>query len=212
MSPQSPSSSSRRYLSAEERKREILAVAAPLFFTRGYEGTEMAEIAARAGVSRALLHRHFGGKPEILLEIVRSAAAVNPPLNPPERDSPLGDRIARDAEQWLDFFEANPNLLAVTQLPIGGNNEIAGAVDELRECLLARVLDGYLGGSATPEPLRATMRGYVAMILNVAHEWLWRDRITREQVRLTIVTVMSAVLEATVPALLDTLEAKPLRV
>lgn len=192
----------RRYLAAEDRKREILEVAAPLFFERGYEGTEMAEIASRAGVSRALLHRHFGGKQEILLDIVRAVADVQPTSTLHDPKIPLGDRIDRNAEIWLDHFEQNPDLLAVTQLPLGGNNDIAAAVDEVREGIIARILDNYLDGEPAPEQLAAMMRGYVAMILTVAHEWLGHGRMNREQVRIVMVTVLHSLLGEAVPALL----------
>lgn len=170
----------------------------------------MAEIASKAGVSRALLHRHFGGKQEILLEIVRAVADVRPTSTLHDSRIPLEDRIAANAEIWLDHFEANPNLLAVTQLPIGGNVEIAAAVDEIREAIIERILDNYLDGAPAPEPLRMMMRGYVAMILTVAHEWLWQEQATRDQVRVVMITVLEALIDQTVPALLGTLAAQPI--
>lgn len=196
----------RRYLAAEDRKREILEVAAPLFFERGYEGTEMAEIANRAGVSRALLHRHFGGKQEILLDIVRAVADV-PPTTLHDPSIPLNERIDRNAEIWLDHFAANPDLLAVTQLPIGGNGDIAAAIDEIREGIIWRILDNYLDGEPAPEALASMMRGYVAMILTVAFEWVGQERITREQARIVMVSVLRALLDDTAPALRETLVA-----
>ena len=208
MKPQSPIYPPRRYLSAAERKREILAVAAPLFFSRGYEGTEMAEIAARAGVSRALLHRHFGGKQEILLAIVREAAELRPETTLDDPAIPLAERISANTETWLDHFEANPNLLAVTERPIGGNAEVAAAVEQVREGIIQRMLDDYLDPDAAPEPLKVMVRGYVALILAVAHEWLGRGRALREQVRLVMVGVLEKMLAEIAPALLGTLEAE----
>lgn len=194
----------RRYLSAEERKKEILEVAAPLFFERGYEGAEMAEIASRAGVSRALLHRHFGGKQEILLAIVQAVADVPPASTVHDPSVPLTERISINADAWLDHFETHPNLLAITQFPIGGNVEIGSAIDEVRENIIRRILDNYLDGAPAPEPLWVLMRGYLAMILTVAHEWLWRERATRDQVRVVMVSVLEAMLDETVPTLLAT--------
>lgn len=194
--------SRRRYLSAAERKKEILEVAAPLFFERGYEGAEMAEIANRAGVSRALLHRHFGGKQEILLAIVSAVADVPPATTLHDPTIPLDQRIEVNANAWLDHFEANPNLLAVTQLPIGGNLEIGAAIDAVRENIIERILDNYLDGEPAPEPLWVMMRGYLSMILTVSHEWLWRKRATREQVRVMMVSVLEAMLAGTAPALI----------
>jgi AcrR family transcriptional regulator len=49
-------------MSAENRKRQIVAVAALLFSEKGFRGTTTKEIADRAGVSEAIIFRHFPSK------------------------------------------------------------------------------------------------------------------------------------------------------
>lgn len=49
-------------LTAGERKEAILAAVAPIFARQGREGTTTKEIAKAAGVSEALLYRHFVSK------------------------------------------------------------------------------------------------------------------------------------------------------
>lgn len=56
-------------LKASERKATILAVAKVLFSDKGYHGVSVDEIAARLGVSPAILYRHFPSK-EALYEAV----------------------------------------------------------------------------------------------------------------------------------------------
>ncbi len=58
-------------ISAQERKRRILDAATPLFARRGVEGVTTREIAACAGVSEALLYKHFSSKDEIYRSIVK---------------------------------------------------------------------------------------------------------------------------------------------
>lgn len=52
-------------LTSEERKRSILAAAVPLFAAKGFNGTTTKDIAKAAGVSEALLYRHFPSKESI---------------------------------------------------------------------------------------------------------------------------------------------------
>jgi AcrR family transcriptional regulator len=50
----------------------VIAAAARLFATRGYNGAGMDEIGAVAGVSGPALYRHFGGKQDILAAVLTS--------------------------------------------------------------------------------------------------------------------------------------------
>jgi AcrR family transcriptional regulator len=49
-------------MSAEDRKLQIVKVAAELFSDKGFRGTTTKEIAERAGVSEAIIFRHFPSK------------------------------------------------------------------------------------------------------------------------------------------------------
>jgi AcrR family transcriptional regulator len=62
-------------LKAAERRASILAVAKVLFADKGYPGVSVDEIAARLGVSPAVLYRHFPSK-EALYEAVLSEIAA----------------------------------------------------------------------------------------------------------------------------------------
>jgi AcrR family transcriptional regulator len=48
----------------------LLAAGAELFADRGYDGVPVAAIAARAGVNKAMISYHFGGKRKLYLAIV----------------------------------------------------------------------------------------------------------------------------------------------
>lgn len=49
-------------MSAEDRKTAIIKAALPVFAEKGFDGATTRDIAAAAGVSEALLYRHFPGK------------------------------------------------------------------------------------------------------------------------------------------------------
>jgi len=52
-------------MTAEKRQRSILRAAVPLFARQGFNGTTTKQIAEAAGVSEALLYKHFPGKDAI---------------------------------------------------------------------------------------------------------------------------------------------------
>jgi AcrR family transcriptional regulator len=56
--------------SAEERKNEILDVAAALFAEKGYDNASTNDIIEKIGIARGTLYHHFGSKEEILDALV----------------------------------------------------------------------------------------------------------------------------------------------
>ena len=64
----------RRRLSAEERRESILAAANEVFGERGYEHVRIDDVAAAAGISKALIYEHFASKQDLYIELLNNAA------------------------------------------------------------------------------------------------------------------------------------------
>ena len=62
---------------SEDRPREICSAALDLFAERGFAGTRVDDIAARAGVSKGTLYLYFKDKEEIFSAVVRNTVAPN---------------------------------------------------------------------------------------------------------------------------------------
>jgi AcrR family transcriptional regulator len=69
-------------LTAEERRLQILRVAVSLFSQRGFVGTTTKEIAQAAGVSEAMVFRHFANKQELYSAILDHKACSGDAMNP----------------------------------------------------------------------------------------------------------------------------------
>src|ERR1044071_5006147 len=88
-------------MAGEERRLQILAIAVSLFSERGFRGTTTKEIAQAAGVSEAMVFRHFATKQELYAAILDHKACAGDKLEPEE--------MAADAIQRKDdraVFEA----------------------------------------------------------------------------------------------------------
>jgi AcrR family transcriptional regulator len=88
-------------MAGEERRLQILAVAVSLFSERGFRGTTTKEIAQAAGVSEAMVFRHFATKQELYAAILDHKACAGDRFEPEE--------MAADAIQRKDdraVFEA----------------------------------------------------------------------------------------------------------
>src|SRR5713226_2999435 len=71
-------------MAGEERRVQILAVAMSLFSERGFRGTTTKEIAQAAGVSEAMVFRHFANKEELYAAILDHKACSGDSMNPEE--------------------------------------------------------------------------------------------------------------------------------
>jgi len=57
-------------MTGQERREQLLDVGRRLFAERGFEGTSVEEIAAKAGVSKPVVYEHFGGKEGLYAVVV----------------------------------------------------------------------------------------------------------------------------------------------
>ncbi len=55
---------------AQQRRRQLLEVAATLFSRLGYRGTTTAELAKAAGITEPILYRHFKNKRDLFVTLV----------------------------------------------------------------------------------------------------------------------------------------------
>ena len=67
-------------LDSDERRKAIVAAAVPLFARKGFAGTTTRELAEVAGISEALLFRHFPTKKQLYGEILRLGCEGDPAL------------------------------------------------------------------------------------------------------------------------------------
>jgi AcrR family transcriptional regulator len=57
-------------LPAEQRRRQLLDVACPIFAERGFHTTSMDDVAAGAGVTKPVLYQHFPSKRALYVELL----------------------------------------------------------------------------------------------------------------------------------------------
>ena len=81
-------------MAGDERRMQILRLAVSLFSQRGFSGTTTREIAQAAGVSEAMVFRHFATKEELYSAILDHKACTGSAIDPRE--------VVRDALQRKD--------------------------------------------------------------------------------------------------------------
>jgi TetR/AcrR family transcriptional repressor of nem operon len=95
----------------ERTKREIVRNAAPLFNTKGYEGTSLSDLMAATGLQKGGIYRHFASKEELAAEAFDYAwaKAVSGRLDGVADVSNSVDRIKK---MIANFVERRSGLVA----------------------------------------------------------------------------------------------------
>ena len=57
-------------MTGRERREQLIGIGRSLFAEKGFEGTTVEEVAARAGVSKTVVYEHFGGKEGLYAVVV----------------------------------------------------------------------------------------------------------------------------------------------
>jgi AcrR family transcriptional regulator len=67
---------SRKLMRREDRRAQILASAIPVFAQHGFREAPLDDIAAQAGITRAIVYRHFDSKEELYRAVLDDARAA----------------------------------------------------------------------------------------------------------------------------------------
>ncbi|MEJ2638664.1 MAG: TetR/AcrR family transcriptional regulator [Desulfosarcinaceae bacterium] len=109
-------------LPAPKRKKQILKCAVKVFANSNYYRTKVADIAAEAGISEAMVYRHFPTKKAIFLAVLRHMSDRILTFWETEIDSKIGplDKLSAMGLGYYQRMIKHPNELKVQFLAISG--------------------------------------------------------------------------------------------
>ncbi|WP_433416956.1 TetR/AcrR family transcriptional regulator [Microtetraspora malaysiensis] len=186
----------RRRLSVDRRREELITAALELFSRREAEDVSIDDVATAAGASRALVYHYFGGKQELYLASLRSAAEeLEARLRPEGAGRPV-ERLSQALSRYFDFVEEHAAGFAA--LLKGGPANRAGEVGEIVEHVRRRLLRMIIDEMRVADPgpvLRITLRSWIASVETAALDWLEHRDMERSELERMLVDHMIALLE-----------------
>jgi AcrR family transcriptional regulator len=93
-------------LSSEARRETILAAAKACFARHGFAGTTTKSVAAAAGISEALLFKHFSSKSALYAEILDEACEADPDLQRLQALEPSAETLVFLVREMVRHFLA----------------------------------------------------------------------------------------------------------
>jgi AcrR family transcriptional regulator len=121
-------------LRAPQRREQLIEVATRVFARCGYDAATTAAIAQGAGVTEPILYRHFAGKRELFLTIVRAASqriverlrqTADRARRPSRKIGAIGREFPQHVSELQDAYEVIHSALAA-----GRDKKILWAVKE----------------------------------------------------------------------------------
>ena len=177
-----------RRLEPDERREQIFACAARLFGERPYSEVSTSDIAAAAGVARALINHYFGTKRELYLAVIRRAVTL--PAAGPVTVPGQFDGHSRNAFGWfLDMVAQQGKMwLVATSDGVGRDAEVEQILMDAERKAADRVLDAIELPANHPSraEFNALIRAFGGMVKAAGREWLLREELTRDQVQVLL--------------------------
>ncbi|GAB3695592.1 TetR/AcrR family transcriptional regulator [Saccharopolyspora tripterygii] len=197
----------RRRMEPDARRAEILAVARRLFGRGSFSTVSTSDIAAEAGVARALINHYFGSKRELYLEVVRQMMVVPASVSARLPPTTAEERLSICVDRWLDVVERNRDmwLSAIGSEAIGHDDEVEQIMLEADEIATDRVLEAAMMADVTEgrEKLRAMIRAQSAMLKAASREWLVRGSLSRSDLHVMLTRSVLHLVNVVFPAVRD---------
>lgn len=182
-------------MAAEDRRKQIVVVARHLFSQKGFDGTTTKEIAQRAGVSEAIIFRHFATKQDLYAAIlddqIGSADEVEfwrhiHELAEANRDRELFEAISR---RMIEKHRRDDSFLRLLLYSALEDNKFSEMVYEARVKDFYAFLTGYirrraLDGAFRPVDPTLAARAFIGMsIYQTLTEQLFEKKAAKRSAR-----------------------------
>jgi AcrR family transcriptional regulator len=170
---------SRRRLSPDDRRNELLALGAEVFGRRPYDEVRIDEIAERAGVSRALMYHYFPDKRAFFAAVVRAEGerlfeATNAP---PDPDQNLFGQLRAGVMAYLRYDGEHPHGAWAAYMGMGRSDPVLRGIDDIdndRQAnrIMSRIANavGRELDSKVERDLRMTIYGWLAFTFEMCRQ------------------------------------------
>jgi AcrR family transcriptional regulator len=162
-------------LTAQDRRQRLLDAAAELFSRQGYKGTTTRQIAAKAGVTEALIYRHFPTKEDLYWEIIEAhckargaRVQLKQRLNSSDDIAPVFSEIGADI---LQRHTEDPQLYRLLLFSALENHKLSNRffrthMSAYYETIALHIRDHIRSGRFRKMDPTLAARGFVGMLMH----------------------------------------------
>jgi AcrR family transcriptional regulator len=180
----------RRRLSTEERRGQLLAVGARLFSESPYDEVWIEQVAEIAGVSRGLLYHYFPTKRDFFAAVVERESEHMLRMTAAVPGLPVREQLGAGLDVFLAYVQEHAHgFRAFHRADAAGDQAVRKVYQQSlaaqeKQILEALAADPEFGVPPEKLPeLRLAVRGWLAFTTQACLEWLRTPELSREQVR-----------------------------
>ena len=195
----------RRRLSPEDRRSELLALGAEIFGQRPYDEVRIDEIAERAGVSRALMYHYFPDKRAFFAAVVKDEAdrLFEAAHNLPDLGLSLFEEIRVAVLAYMYYHEQHPHSSWAAYVGLGRSDPVLLGIDDAtKNRLMMHVMNRIIeveGKEKGLEPeverdLHVIVHGWIAFTFELGRQRIMNSALDAGQLADTCAhTLMDAI-------------------
>lgn len=176
----------KRRLSAEARRAQLIQVAREVFVEDGYHGAAMEQIATRAGVTKPVLYQHFESKKELYLALLtEDMSSLQSQVESAIDDARSNrERIQNGLAAYFEFIDANEGSFHLLfRETLGADPDFREVIERFRDGIAARI--GKIIAEDTTYPIAVSellARGVMGLGESAAQWWLERRSVDKAEV------------------------------
>jgi AcrR family transcriptional regulator len=170
---------SRRRLSPEDRRNELLELGAEVFGQRPYDEVRIDEIAERAGVSRALMYHYFPDKRAFFAAVVRAEGErlFEATDAVPDPELSMFNQLRAGVLAYVHYEESHPHGAWAAYIGMGRTDPVLRGIEDIdhdRQAnrIMSRIAEtvGAPLDSKVERDLRITIYGWLAFTFEMCRQ------------------------------------------
>lgn len=167
-------------LEPQQRREQLLDTASLMFAEMPYADVFVEDIAARAGVSRALMYRYFPSKRDLYVAIFkrfshRLLSHVNP-----DPQLPLTEQLANALEAHIQYFADHPfEAVAINRGALADDPAIQAIIADELSVVGQPLIEKLVAEGRLRAVTEIAVEGWLAFVRTACVKWVQSQKITR---------------------------------
>jgi AcrR family transcriptional regulator len=169
-------------LEPQQRREQLLDVGAAMFAEKPYEDVFVDDIAARAGVSRALMYRYFPSKRALYVAMFKRASHRLLARDDLDSQLPLAEQLAAGLEAHIQYFAAHPfEAIAINRGALSDDPSVQAIINEELNVIGQRLIDKLVTEGRRRDVTEIAVEGWLAFVRAACVKWVQSQKITQAE-------------------------------
>jgi AcrR family transcriptional regulator len=167
-------------LQPQQRREQLLDTAAALFAEKPYDDVMMQDIAAVAGVSRALMYHYFPRKRDVYVAVFKRASNRFLARVSADRQLPLAEQLATALEAHIQSLVDHPfEAVTIHRGALSDDPEIQAIIAEELSVVGKGLVDQLIAEGHPRDATEIAVEGWLAFVRAACVKWIDSQTISR---------------------------------